>query len=508
MSDVSRARPRSKPPAPARRGDHRLARPVPKPQIRIQRDERDTFESYFRTGRLRPARRREVDRPDLPIPSQWNVARRRRHDFRYTGPDVYFRVFQSHGFRTGEQRRNYRAFARRRARQFEMRRFAGSQLRLPTGRPGHRVLPPAGGEWMVNNPARALLLMLGIAALPKPLNVGEDKEVADLASRVRREFRRGFTFPMDVPDDGGISLGRPDGGGSVVVVPSGPRVETRPGRGGFQIVIVPPTVAPAEPPLVPVNPPVPLPVPRVTVVEPARETEGVPFPLPERDLGPEYVPPVSLEADPSGDGDITINVRQRPLVRELPRSDRGRPPFFPVQREEHLRRRDTKGVSLRYYTAMLSLVRRTWGRVSEVLDFVDALNWNTYNVTTGRPLATYGWDGWRDWAMGRRDFYVDWEGFILDFAFAQLMDKIVGAGARQIQRALNASGWRFPVGFQMFESMVRGFDYDEGRLFDHYVDAVFKLGIPVREAMDAWQKEHYESRWRRRRAARQRQFEE
>ena len=132
-------------------------------------------------------------------------------------------------------------------------------------------------------------------------------------------------------------------------------------------------------------------------------------------------------------------------------------------REENRMRKDRKHKGMFIYIAFLNLVTKTWGRVSELVDFVNVLQ---DNLLTDRSVGVYDSKYDRDYFVekgtrlsdlpvevrkglieaayeGRVELTLDQEGFITGLIQEQLMDAAVGFSKQYERKALNNLGsWK------------------------------------------------------------------
>lgn len=109
------------------------------------------------------------------------------------------------------------------------------------------------------------------------------------------------------------------------------------------------------------------------------------------------------------------------------------------------RRKDTK--LKRWYLWALHAIDRTWGTVDEVIQFGEAVAWNTYtedgrlamNVEGRNQLAVFK-------GIGEGRYTLDPIGAATDYALSQTMDAVIAKGMRHTQKGLNEAGWSFPTG--------------------------------------------------------------
>jgi hypothetical protein len=204
-------------------------------------------------------------------------------------------------------------------------------------------------------------------------------------------------------------------------------------------------------PLMP-KPDILIPSPRVPLRQPQREEEETPV--------PDLIPGV-IDLTPGYDMRPGENPRLRIRLREDPG-----PKAKPRRSEENVKRKDVKVRSRALYLAMMRLTTATFGTVTEVLDFYDALKWNLYlwqhrdllvpsfrdsgtyyrlHVFPGQRLGELPFNAQRmvlrDIATGYQTGYtLDFEGFALDFANNQVQDLLIGRAAKAERSAIPSGG--------------------------------------------------------------------
>lgn len=116
--------------------------------------------------------------------------------------------------------------------------------------------------------------------------------------------------------------------------------------------------------------------------------------------------------------------------------------------EENKKRKDLKNKSQKAYMAALSLATRTFGRATEVLDFIDAIQ-NNIQVKIGGFWYSYGsftmskkLDPNVIKALNRGDFVVDFEQVLADMFVNELIDQVIGRlKRRELQELRNSKFW-------------------------------------------------------------------
>lgn len=215
--------------------------------------------------------------------------------------------------------------------------------------------------------------------------------------------------------------------------------ETRRGRS----VVLGPWEDPFVPPLVVAPLPTFLP-------DPPPMIEGAPAPVPVRQLRekaealginssarPEVRGPLQVRLVDHGQGVVEISIRE-PEVRKALAPQM----IMNLQR----RYREAKGGWFAYYQAVNRAITATYGAYTEVMDFVDAVAWNTYaRLPSGEVVpamaVTRGNEAAALLGALRGEYRVDLGGAIADYAIAQTMDYVIGQVSRHAQRSLNAAGW-------------------------------------------------------------------
>ncbi len=100
------------------------------------------------------------------------------------------------------------------------------------------------------------------------------------------------------------------------------------------------------------------------------------------------------------------------------------------------RRHDGKSADHASYVGGLRFFNRTFGRLSELHDFYEAIAWNTYS--DGRPVAAGGVTG---------EVTVDMAGVTASLLMNEIVDRVVGRQARyqrKIVRQSGYQGWQLP----------------------------------------------------------------
>lgn len=129
---------------------------------------------------------------------------------------------------------------------------------------------------------------------------------------------------------------------------------------------------------------------------------------------------------------------------------------------------ERKGKGTGLYLGFTRLVTATFGRATEIQDFVEALAWNAYRpdglpamldvrarsapgrVSKGDVLGAARWNlnAYGNVLMGvyQGDYAFDIGGALHDYAVGQASDFLIGKSGQARQRAANALGWHLPVG--------------------------------------------------------------
>ncbi len=110
------------------------------------------------------------------------------------------------------------------------------------------------------------------------------------------------------------------------------------------------------------------------------------------------------------------------------------------------RRRDGKSQDHALYVASLRFFNRTYGVLSEVHDFYEAVAWNAYQ--NGNPIAQRG--------FGYGDISVDWEGVSTDLFMNEIVDRSIGKTRQAEKKFLRREGYR---GWQMPTSIINKVRY-------------------------------------------------
>ena len=192
---------------------------------------------------------------------------------------------------------------------------------------------------------------------------------------------------------------------------------------------------------------------------PARPYRFYPSPRPAAAPRPGQTPVPPPGPGPGQPPDRRRDPRTRPsreteTVVELGRTEKNEPTVRIRTRDVRKprlskRQRDRKGLTL----GQTRLGRGMWaiasgfGIYTEVLDFVEAIAWNVYDISTGKktqPRTQSYYGTFQEVMSGNA--VVDFDGALIDYAVMQATDKAIGKLSQATQAGLNEGGYEGQIG--------------------------------------------------------------
>ena len=177
------------------------------------------------------------------------------------------------------------------------------------------------------------------------------------------------------------------------------------------------------------------------------------FPSPQDDPSPSIVPEimpkvqsrvnetgVTLELSRQGSRDIRLKVR-------------------PTKQRASRRRRSDAKANRKWLKATHMLISVTFGTYTEILDLLEALAWNSYAMRNGEKVGAMPLENGKlvDILIGVLDgkYDVDMEQLIIDYAYMQLQDFIIGKTSQAITSSvIDSGGWQSPIGPEAFVNKI------------------------------------------------------
>jgi hypothetical protein len=190
--------------------------------------------------------------------------------------------------------------------------------------------------------------------------------------------------------------------------------------------------------------------------------EDVPFerlfpsPLdePSPSLVPEIMPKVqsrvnetgvTLELSRKGQRDIRLKVR-------------------PTKQRASVKRKKDVKANRKWLKATHMLISVTFGTYTEILDLLEALAWNSYQMRNGKKIPAMPLEEGKlvNILIGVLDgkYDVDMEQLIIDYTYMQLQDYLIGKTSQAITSSvIDSGGWQSPIGPESFVN--KKFDNEE-----------------------------------------------
>jgi hypothetical protein len=125
------------------------------------------------------------------------------------------------------------------------------------------------------------------------------------------------------------------------------------------------------------------------------------------------------------------------------------------------------------------LISLTYGTYTEIMDFLQCLAWNSYQMRNGKkiPAMALSKGSLHEILIGVMEgrYDVDMQGLMVDFTFMQLQDFIIGRFSKAlVKQAIDTGGWQSPIGPQAFnrkmfdDSILRNYGLDHSWLQQQY----------------------------------------
>lgn len=178
--------------------------------------------------------------------------------------------------------------------------------------------------------------------------------------------------------------------------------------------------------------------------------------------------------------ELTVGLRDR--VRTVPETQTKPQPIIRLKPRTHRaskpRKADAK-MNRRWLKLAHMLISLTYGTYTEIMDFLQCLAWNSYQMRNGKkiPAMALSKGSLHEILIGVMEgrYDVDMQGLMVDFTFMQLQDYIIGRMSKAlVKQAIDSGGWQSPIGPQGFnrrmfdDSILRNYGLDHSWLQQQY----------------------------------------
>ena len=179
---------------------------------------------------------------------------------------------------------------------------------------------------------------------------------------------------------------------------------------------------------------------------------------------------------------ITIEITQKEKVRPKTQTEPKTTPIIRIRPRTHRANRPRKAdakMNRRWIKLAHMLISLTYGTYTEIMDFLQCLAWNSYQMRNGKkiPAMALSKGSLHEILIGVMEgrYDVDMQGLMVDFTFMQLQDFIIGRFSKAlVKQAIDTGGWQSPIGPQAFnrkmfdDSILRNYGLDHSWLQQQY----------------------------------------
>lgn len=176
------------------------------------------------------------------------------------------------------------------------------------------------------------------------------------------------------------------------------------------------------------------------------------FPQPMDDPAPGVVPEIMPK--------VQSRVNETGVTLELSKTTTGiRLKVRPMKQRASRRRRKDVKANRKWLKITHMLISVTFGTYTEILDLLEALAWNSYEMRNGNKVPAMALENGKLVSIltgvleGKYD--VDMEQLIIDYAFMQLQDFLIGRTSQAITSSvIDSGGWQSPIGPEAFVNKI------------------------------------------------------
>lgn len=222
-------------------------------------------------------------------------------------------------------------------------------------------------------------------------------------------------------------------------------------------------------------------VPDYTVIEPipfeadpTHDVWDIPHEIPWDVIFPDVVPPRGPHRETEKFRNPRLSrVNERGITIELSKLPNGRPRIRirPQRQRASKPRRSDQKANRKWLKVTHMLISITYGTYTEIMDFLEALAWNSYQMRNGKKIPAMPLEDGNliniltGVLEGKYD--VDMQQLIVDYAYMQLQDFLIGKMSQGIvSQAIDTGGWQSPIGPEAFVNKM----FDNEALKDYQVD--------------------------------------
>lgn len=193
--------------------------------------------------------------------------------------------------------------------------------------------------------------------------------------------------------------------------------------------------------------------------DPSHDIWNVPDDVPIEELYPESIPQPDPSIAPEVFTSPQSKVSEAGVVIEVVSDNGIQVRVRPTRQRASVRRRKDTKANRRMLKAAHKLVNVTYGSYSEVMDFLEALAWNVYEVRGGKRVLVMSTNGGSVFqtldGLAKGRYEVDLASLIVDYAFMQAQDFVIGRmGQLATESAINNLGWTSPQGPSGFANAI------------------------------------------------------